>query len=70
MLYAGLDLSRKRVDVCLLDERGERVAVTWRREHARGSMVARVVFHPAAVSYTAPRSRNRTTGWATASPGR
>jgi len=28
MLYAGLNLSRKRVDVCLLDERGERVAVT------------------------------------------
>ncbi len=28
MLYAGLDLSRKRVDVCLLDEHGERVAVT------------------------------------------
>jgi transposase len=28
MLYAGLDLSRKRVDVCLLDEEGERVAVT------------------------------------------
>ena len=28
MLYAGLDLSRKRVDVCLLDEDGERVAVT------------------------------------------
>jgi transposase len=28
MLYAGLDLSRKRVDVCLLDELGERVAVT------------------------------------------
>ena len=28
MLYAGLDLSRKRVDVCLLDERGERVAAT------------------------------------------
>jgi len=28
MLYAGLDLSRKRLDVCLLDERGERVAVT------------------------------------------
>jgi len=28
MLYAGLDLSRKRVDVCLLDERGERVVVT------------------------------------------
>jgi len=25
MLYAGLDLSRKRLDFCLLDERGERV---------------------------------------------
>ena len=28
MLYAGLDLSRKRVDVCLLDENGTRVEVT------------------------------------------
>lgn len=28
MLYAGLGLPRKRVDVCLLNERGERVAVT------------------------------------------
>jgi transposase len=28
MLYAGLDLSRKRVDVCLLDEAGAKVAVT------------------------------------------
>ena len=28
MLYAGLDLSRKRLDVCLLDERGEKLAVT------------------------------------------
>jgi transposase len=28
MLYAGLDLSRKRLDVCLLDEAGARVAVT------------------------------------------
>jgi hypothetical protein len=27
-LCAGLDLSRKRVDVCVLDERGGRVAVT------------------------------------------
>jgi len=27
MLYAGLDLSRKRLDVCVLDERGERVWV-------------------------------------------
>ena len=26
MLYAGLDLSRKRLDVCVLDEEGERVA--------------------------------------------
>jgi len=25
MLHAGLDLSRKRLDFCLLDERGERV---------------------------------------------
>jgi hypothetical protein len=28
MLYAGLDLSRKRLDICLLDEQGLRVAVT------------------------------------------
>lgn len=28
MLHAGLDLSRKRLDVCLLDEQGARVAVT------------------------------------------
>jgi transposase len=28
MLYAGLDLSRKRVDVCLLDEGGARVEIT------------------------------------------
>ena len=27
MLHAGLDLSRKRVDYCLLDERGERVEI-------------------------------------------
>ncbi|MDN5933808.1 MAG: transposase [Pseudonocardia sp.] len=27
MLHAGLDLSRKRLDCCLLDERGERVEV-------------------------------------------
>jgi transposase len=26
MLHAGLDLSRRRLDVCLLDERGELVA--------------------------------------------
>jgi hypothetical protein len=28
MLHLGLDLSRKRLDVCALDERGERLAVT------------------------------------------
>ena len=28
MLHAGLDLSRSRLDVCVLDEGGERVAVT------------------------------------------
>jgi transposase len=28
MLHAGLDLSRKRLDVCVLDEAGERVSVT------------------------------------------
>src|ERR1035441_8172427 len=28
MLHLGLDLSRKRLDVCVLDERGERIAVT------------------------------------------
>ena len=27
MLHAGLDLSRKRLDYCLLDEQGERVEV-------------------------------------------
>jgi transposase len=28
MLHAGLDLSRRRVDICLLDEHGKRVAQT------------------------------------------
>jgi hypothetical protein len=28
MLHAGLDLSRRRLDVCLLDEAGELVAQT------------------------------------------
>jgi transposase len=28
MLHLGLDLSRKRLDVCVLDERGEKLAVT------------------------------------------
>jgi transposase len=28
MLHAGLDLSRRRLDICLLDERGELVAET------------------------------------------
>jgi hypothetical protein len=26
MLHAGLDLSRRRLDVCLVDDAGERVA--------------------------------------------
>ena len=28
MLHAGLDLSRKRLDVCILDDHGEEVATT------------------------------------------
>ena len=28
MLHAGLDLSRRRVDVCLIDDRGELIAET------------------------------------------
>ena len=28
MLYAGLDLSRQRLDVCVLDEEGRTVEVT------------------------------------------
>jgi hypothetical protein len=28
MLHAGLDLSRRRVDVCLIDDRGEVIAET------------------------------------------
>jgi hypothetical protein len=30
-LYVGLDLSRKRLDFCLLDQLGERVEVAPRR---------------------------------------
>ncbi len=28
MLHLALDLSRKRLDVCVLDERGEKIALT------------------------------------------
>jgi hypothetical protein len=28
MLHAGLDLSRKRLDFCLLDESGERIEIS------------------------------------------
>jgi transposase len=36
MLHLGLDLSRKRLDVCALDERGERIAVTAAPPDAEG----------------------------------
>ena len=36
MLHLGLDLSRKRLDVCALDERGEGVAVTAAPPDAEG----------------------------------
>jgi hypothetical protein len=47
MLYAGLDLSRKRLDFCLLDRAGDRVEVGaappdvtgWRR--SRGASMGR-----------------------------
>jgi hypothetical protein len=36
MLHLGLDLCRQRLDVCALDERGERVAVTTAPPDAEG----------------------------------
>ena len=36
MLHAGLDLSRRRVDVCLLDRHGRLVAETAARPDAEG----------------------------------
>ena len=36
MLHLGLDLSRKRLDICALNERGERVAVTTAPPDAAG----------------------------------
>jgi len=47
MLHLGLDLSRKRLDVCALDERGERVAVTATPPDAEGlrELVKRLALH-------------------------
>ena len=47
MLYAGLDLSRKRLDVCLLDEHGEKVVVTAAPPDSDGlrGLVARLATH-------------------------
>ena len=44
MLYAGLDLSRKRLDFCLLDELGEKVDVGAAPPDADGlrSLAARI----------------------------
>ena len=47
MLHAGLDLSRKRLDFCLLDESGERVEVGAAPPDADGlrSLARRVAQH-------------------------
>jgi transposase len=47
MLHLGLDLSRKRLDVCVLDERGERIAVTAAPPDAEGlrDLVTRLAPH-------------------------
>jgi transposase len=47
MLCAGLDLSRKRVDVCLLDEGGARLETTAAPSDADGlrGMAARLASH-------------------------
>ena len=47
MLYAGLDLSRKRVDVCLLDEHGTRLETTAAPPDADGlrGLAARLAAH-------------------------
>jgi transposase len=39
MLHVGLDLSRRRIDVCVLDGDGELVAVTWAAPDADGLRV-------------------------------
>ena len=51
MLHLGLDLSRKRLDVCVLDERGERIAVTAAPPDAEGlrDLVTRLAPHGAPV---------------------
>ncbi|HEY5472759.1 MAG TPA: IS110 family transposase, partial [Candidatus Limnocylindrales bacterium] len=47
MLYAGLDLSRKRLDVCLLDQHGEKLAVTAAPPYGDGlrSLAERLATH-------------------------
>jgi transposase len=52
MLYAGLDLSRKRLDVCLLDEAGARVVVTSAPPDADGlrGLAARLSAHGQPIS--------------------
>jgi len=53
MLHAGLDLSRRRLDYCLLDEAGERVEVAAVAPDGDGLRGLRV---------TDPRSRVRNSG--------
>ena len=59
MLYAGLDLSRKRLGVCLSDEQGARVAVTAAPPDADGlrGLAERVAGHGEPI-YAAPESMN------------
>ena len=47
MLYAGLDLSRQRLDVCLLDEEGRTIEVTAATPEVFGlrELVARISRH-------------------------
>ena len=47
MLYAGLDLSRRRLEVCVLDEAGGTLATTWAPPTAEGlrDLAARMAIH-------------------------
>jgi hypothetical protein len=55
MLYAGLDLSRKRLDFCLLDKAGETIDVSGAPPDADGlrGLATRLL---ASVSRSTPRS--------------
>lgn len=57
MLYAGLDLSRQRLDVHVLDEEGPTVDVTAVRPDADalGTLAARVQRHGEEVTATSSR---------------